>query len=207
MVSDPAIAIVDDDEGVRDSLHLLLMASGYRVESFASPLAFLASDAPERCACLVVDVRMPELTGLEVQERLLAAGRTLPIIVMTGHGDVPLAVSAMKAGAVDFIEKPFEEELLLASLRTALSRPRVAPVEQGPSPEMLAHLSALTPRELDVLRGLVDGKPNKIIAFDLSISPRTVEIHRARVMEKTRAESLSHLVRIALAAGIRPRGD
>lgn len=211
MASDPTIAIVDDDAAVRDSLRLLLLTSGYQVSAFASPLEFLASDAPEHCACLVVDVRMPELTGLEVQERLVAAGRTLPVIVMTGHGDVPLAVTAMKAGAVDFIEKPFEEDVLLAALRTALSRPRMTTAastvaDEGPSPEMQARVSALTPREAEVLQGLVDGKPNKIIAFDLSISPRTVEIHRARVMEKMRADSLSQLVRLALAAGIRPQG-
>lgn len=208
--SDPMIAVVDDDGAVRDSLRLLLLTSGYQVAAFSSPLDFLTSEAPERCACLVVDVRMPEMTGLEVQERLVAAGRGIPVIVMTGHGDVPLAVSAMKAGAVDFIEKPFEEEVLLTALHTALSRPRTAAVaatitEEGPSADMLDRLSALTPREQDVLQGLVDGKPNKIIAFDLSISPRTVEIHRARVMEKMRADSLSQLVRLALAAGIRPR--
>lgn len=210
MTPDPVIAVVDDDGAVRDSLRLLLLTSGYQVAAFSSPLDFLESDAPERCACLVVDVRMPEMTGLEVQERLVAAGRALPVIVMTGHGDVPLAVSAMKAGAVDFIEKPFDEDVLLTALRTALSRPgpaRAAAMvaEEGPSPDMLARLSALTPREQDVLQGLVDGKPNKIIAFDLSISPRTVEIHRARVMEKMRADSLSQLVRLALAAGIRPQ--
>ncbi|MDG3440643.1 response regulator transcription factor [Nitrospirillum amazonense] len=211
MTPEPIIAVLDDDAAVRDSLRLLLMASGYQVAVFSSPLEFLDSDAPARCACLVVDVRMPGLTGLEVQERLVAGGSTLPVIVMTGHGDVPLAVAAMKAGALDFIEKPFEEETLLTSLQAALSRPRAvadaSPPSTGtetPSPEALACLDALTPRELDVLQGLVDGKPNKIIAFDLSISPRTVEIHRARVMEKMRASSLSHLVRLALAAGIRP---
>ncbi|MBB6252447.1 response regulator transcription factor [Nitrospirillum iridis] len=214
MAFDPIIAVLDDDAAVRDSLRFLLLASGYQVEAFSSPLDFLSSDAPSRCACLVVDVRMPELTGLEVQERLVSAGVGLPVIVMTGHGDVPLAVAAMKAGAVDFIEKPFEEETLLSSIQAALSRPPAvanAPLpspaglaEGAPSPEMQALLDTLTARELDVLRGLVDGKPNKIIAFDLSISPRTVEIHRARVMEKMRASSLSHLVRLALAAGIRP---
>ncbi|TWB22793.1 LuxR family two component transcriptional regulator [Nitrospirillum amazonense] len=211
MTPESIIAVLDDDAAVRDSLRLLLMASGYQVAVFSSPLEFLDSDAPARCACLVVDVRMPGLSGLEVQERLVARGSTLPVIIMTGHGDVPLAVAAMKAGALDFIEKPFEEETLLASLQSALSRPRAmadadssSAGAETPSPEALACLDALTPRELDVLRGLVDGKPNKIIAFDLSISPRTVEIHRARVMEKMRAGSLSHLVRLALAAGIRP---
>ncbi|WP_044558605.1 response regulator transcription factor [Azospirillum sp. B4] len=217
MAADPIIAILDDDAAVRDSLRFLLLASGYQAMVFPSPLAFLESDAPTRCACLVADVRMPELTGLEVQERLVAAGYGLPVIIMTGHGDVPLAVAAMKAGAVDFIEKPFEEETLLASIQAALARPRAAaepapsgpaePVAEAPPAEVLACLEALTPREMEVLRGLIDGKPNKIIAFDLSISPRTVEIHRARVMEKMRAGSLSHLVRLALAAGIRPKAD
>lgn len=212
MRAEPIIAIVDDDEAVRDSLDVLLSTSGYQVAAFASAHAFLASDAPVRCGCLITDIRMPEMTGLELQERLLQAGHTLPVIVMTGHGDVPLAVKAMKAGAVDFIEKPFEEEALLASIATALqrSRPDAAastPVETVPEPrpEALARLALLTPRERDVLQGLVEGKPNKIIAHDLQISARTVEIHRARVMDKMQAPSLPHLVRMALAAGITPR--
>ena len=216
MDAEPLVAVVDDDDAVRDSVDILLSTSGFRVEAFASPVAFLESGAAARCACLLTDVRMPEMTGIEVQEHLAKAGHALPVIVMTGHGDVPLAVKAMKAGAVDFIEKPFEEETLLASIRAALARPRSAPAPEVPSPaaaaaeppaEVAARLALLTPRERDVLQGLVEGKPNKIIAFELSISARTVEIHRARVMDKMQAPSLPHLVRMALAAGVAPRGS
>ncbi|HYH20157.1 MAG TPA: response regulator FixJ [Azospirillum sp.] len=214
MPAEPTVFIVDDDDAVRDSLQVLLECAGFRVESFGSPSDFLASDAPCRPGCLLVDVRMPEMSGLEVQERLAEAGHALPVIVMTGHADVPLAVRAMKAGAVDFVEKPFDDEALIKGVRTALSRPRPAleapatpPLAaESPPPEALARLAALTPRERDVLQGLVDGQSNKVIAYELSISPRTVEIHRARVMEKMQANSLPHLVRMAVAAGVAPRG-
>jgi two-component system response regulator FixJ len=153
---------------------------------------------------------MPGMSGLEVQERLAQDGRRLPVIVMTGHADVPLAVRAMKAGAVDFIEKPFEERQLIDSVRTALGRIKLAPAMAAPAecpPEVSRHLTLLTPRERDVLQCLLEGKSNKIIAHELSISPRTVEIHRARVMEKMRADSLPLLVRMALAAGLAPRSS
>jgi len=216
MPAEPTVFIVDDDDAVRDSLQVLLECAGFRVESFGSPSAFLESDAPRRPGCLLVDVRMPEMSGLEVQERLAEAGHVLPVIVMTGHADVPLAVRAMKAGAVDFVEKPFDDEALIKGVRTALARPRAEPdlpaasappppAESAP-PEVLARLAALTPRERDVLQGLVGGQSNKVIAYELSISPRTVEIHRARVMEKMQANSLPHLVRMAVAAGVAPRG-
>lgn len=221
MSADPTVFIVDDDEAVRDSVAILLECSGFQVESFDSPVAFLESDAPSRPGCLLVDVRMPQMSGLDVQERLVREGRALPVIVMTGHADVPLAVRAMKAGAIDFVEKPFEEQALVTSVRAALARaaeagtaapaapatpaaPAAAP-EPSVSPEILARLASLTPRERDVLQWLVEGKSNKVIAFELSISPRTVEIHRARVMEKMRADSLPSLVRMALAAGVAPR--
>lgn len=223
MTADLTVFIVDDDDAIRDSLQVLLECAGFRAESFATPLAFLGSDAPSRPGCLLVDVRMPQMSGLDVQERLTRDGHAIPVVVMTGHGDVPLAVRAMKAGAVDFVEKPFEEEALLAAVRSALSRaaesrtapaapPATAPEQPAPPPaasappEVLARLSALTPRELDVLRWLVAGKSNKVIAFELSISPRTVEIHRARVMEKMQADSLPTLVRMAIAAGVVPGG-
>jgi len=225
MTADLTVFIVDDDDAIRDSLQVLLECAGFRAESFATPLAFLESDAPSRPGCLLVDVRMPQMSGLDVQERLARDGHAIPVVVMTGHGDVPLAVRAMKAGAVDFVEKPFEEEALLAAVRSALARaadsrtaqatpPAPAPAPDQPAPppavsappEVLARLSALTPRELDVLRWLVAGKSNKVIAFELSISPRTVEIHRARVMEKMQADSLPTLVRMAIAAGVVPGG-
>ncbi|MBP2296199.1 response regulator FixJ [Azospirillum rugosum] len=216
---DPTVFIVDDDEAVRDSVAILLECAGFRVESYDSPLAFLQSDAPSRRGCLLVDVRMPQMSGLDLQERLVQEGRALPVIVMTGHADVPLAVRAMKAGAIDFVEKPFEEQALVDSVRSALARagngaadPPAAPAATTPpppepavSPEIQARLDSLTPRERDVLQWLVEGKSNKVIAFELSISPRTVEIHRARVMEKMRADSLPSLVRMALSAGVGPR--
>ncbi|MFL7905272.1 response regulator transcription factor [Azospirillum argentinense] len=217
--SDMTVFVLDDDEAVRDSVVILLECEGFRVESFASPLAFLESDAPSRPGCLLVDVRMPQMSGLDVQERLVQEGRGLPVIVMTGHADVPLAVRAMKAGAIDFVEKPFDEQALIGSVKAALARavpptapqaaqaPAPAPAAPAVSPEVLERLSSLTPRERDVLQWLVEGKSNKVIAFELSISPRTVEIHRARVMEKMRADSLPSLVRMALAAGITPKGE
>ena len=221
MTADLTVFIVDDDDAIRDSLQVLLECAGFQAESFATPLAFLESDAPSRPGCLLVDVRMPQMSGLDVQERLARDGHAIPVVVMTGHGDVPLAVRAMKAGAVDFVEKPFEEEALLVAVRSALARaadsrtaqdppPAPTPEQLAPPPaappEVLARLSALTPRELDVLRWLVAGKSNKVIAFELSISPRTVEIHRARVMEKMQADSLPTLVRMAIAAGVVPGG-
>lgn len=204
MTAEPTVFVVDDDEAVRDSLDMLLAASGFTVETFASPKAFLASGAPRRPGCLIVDIRMPEMSGLEVQEHLNGAGHALPVVVITGHGDVPLAVRAMKAGAVDFVEKPFEEETILSAVRNALESMRPRGTRSCP-PELLSKLAVLTPRERDVLEGLVAGRPNKVIAHDLSISPRTVEIHRARVMEKMQADSLPHLVRMALEAGVVPK--
>ena len=225
MTAGLTVFIVDDDDAIRDSLEVLLDCAGFRAESFSTPLAFLESGAPSRPGCLLVDVRMPQMSGLDVQERLTRGGHAMPVVVMTGHGDVPLAVRAMKAGAVDFVEKPFEEEALLAAVRSALAlarsaesrtadaappaavpeRPASPPALSAP-PEVLSRLSTLTPRELDVLRWLVAGKSNKVIAFELSISPRTVEIHRARVMEKMQADSLPTLVRMAIAAGVVPGG-
>ncbi|MDR6772208.1 response regulator [Azospirillum sp. BE72] len=221
--SDLTVFILDDDDAIRDSLEVLLECAGFRVESFSTPLGFLESGAPSRPGCLLVDVRMPQMSGLDVQERLTRGGHSMPVVVMTGHGDVPLAVRAMKAGAVDFVEKPFEEEALLIAVRSALALARAADsrtadaappaaVSEQPAsppaapPEILDRLAVLTPRELDVLRWLVAGKSNKVIAFELSISPRTVEIHRARVMEKMRADSLPTLVRMAIAAGVVPGG-
>ncbi len=201
MTKDAIIYIVDDDEAVRDSLALLLEAAGYRPEPHASGLALLARDRLASPSCLILDVRMPDIDGLELQERLLARHPALPIIVMTGHGDVPIAVRAMKQGAFDFLEKPFPSEVLLQSLELALQRTRERHGSQQ-GEEIRAHLAELTPREREVLHALVAGHPNKVIAHQLGISPRTVEIHRARVMDKMAARSLSHLVRMALAIGI-----
>jgi two-component system response regulator FixJ len=195
----PTVYIVDDDPDVRDSLRLLLAASDFTVETYDSAITFLAqAHAPN--ACLVTDVRMPGMDGLALQEELARRKDSLPVIVMTGHGDVPLAVKAMRAGAIDFLEKPFEEDALVTSVRRALERRSVSLSRNSAAQAALEQLSHLTERERQVLDLLVMGKPNKVIAFELDISPRTVEIHRARVMEKTGARSLADLVRVALAA-------
>ncbi len=196
---DRLVFIVDDDDAVRDSLELLLESAGHPVQAFEAAPVALESCRVQLPACIVTDIRMPEMDGLEFQERLVAAGIHVPVIVMTGHADVPRAVRAMKAGAVDFIEKPFGDEVILASIASALKqKPRVADAT------LVARLDSLTPREREVLDLLVVGHPNKVIAHRLDISPRTVEIHRAHVMEKMKARSLPELVRTAMQAGVVP---
>ncbi|HTQ15508.1 MAG TPA: response regulator [Rhizomicrobium sp.] len=194
------VCVVDDDESVRLSLRALLEASAYTVNDFDSALRFLASDALGRCDCLVVDVRMPEMNGLALQEELNRRGRVFPVIVITGHGDVPLAVRAMKAGALDFIEKPFDGEVMLASVGRALEVSRATRDEAAEARAAKDLLDLLTPRERNVLEQLVAGRSNKVAAYELGISPRTVEIHRARIMDKFNVRSLSEVVRIALTA-------
>jgi len=199
----PCVYIVDDDEAVRDSLSFLLESKGYVIKSFSSALDFLAAAPALPIGCLIVDIRMPEIDGLELQERLKAGGLDFPMIVITGHADVPLAVRAMKAGAIDFIQKPFTSETILDGLAEALSR---SPNERDPAAAAAAEkLARLSRREREVLADLLGGLPNKSIAYDLEISPRTVEIYRARVMSKMEARSLSELIRIALAAGMQQR--
>jgi two-component system response regulator FixJ len=198
----PTVFIVDDDEAVRDSLQVLLETEGYRTATFGSALAFLETNPAERRGCLLADVRMPDMTGLELQQRLVDRGVALPVIIVTGHADVPMAVKAMKAGAVDFIEKPFADTAILDAVRRAMAALGRAEGDRDLAAAATARLATLTARERQVLERLVIGQPNKIIAFELDISPRTVEIHRARVMEKMEAQSLSHLVRLALAAKI-----
>ena len=200
---EPIVFVVDDDDAVRDSLSLLLETSGHRVRAFASAQNLLDALTPEARGCIIADVRMPRMDGLELQERLAARRIGLPVIIMTGHGDVPIAVRAMKAGAVDFIEKPFAEEPLLETVRLALVQSERDRRRSG-EPSAEERLAQLTTREREVLEAMVAGHPNKVIAHLLQISPRTVEIHRARVMEKTGARSLSHLVRLALQAGVVP---
>jgi two-component system response regulator FixJ len=204
MPGDRRVYIVDDDEAVRDSLAVLLESKAYTVKGFASALEFLAAAPSLPVGCLIVDIRMPVMDGLELQECLNTGGLEFPMIVITGHGDVLLAVRAMKAGAVDFIEKPFASEAILDSLAAAFTR-LTAPGE-GDAPRIAAQakLALLSPREREVLQGLLAGLPNKSIAYDLAISPRTVEIHRARVMDKMAARSVSELIRVALAAGLKP---
>lgn len=201
------VFIVDDDEAVRDSLGALVESAGFSTESFESGIAFLKQIAPGQTGCVLLDVQMPDLGGLEIQARLAASHAGLRVIIVTGHGDVPLAVKAMKAGAFDFIEKPFDDESLIDCVRRALAEvERSADRNRGgeTAASGLDGLGQLTPRERDVLHQLIIGNPNKVIAYELGISPRTVEVHRARVMEKMQARNLSHLVRMALAAGIDP---
>lgn len=203
MLAKRCVYIVDDDEAVRDSLSVLLESKFFAVTSFASAVEFLAAAASLRAGCLIVDIRMPEMDGLELQQHLIDRSIDFPLIVITGHGDVPLAVQAMKAGAIDFIEKPFASDAILHSIEMGLSRLTI-PDEDPTKVAAAAKLALLSPRELQVLEGLLAGLPNKSIAYDLEISPRTVEIHRARVMDKMGARSLSELIRLALAAGLRP---
>jgi two-component system, LuxR family, response regulator FixJ len=198
------VYIVDDDDAVRQSLAVLLTAQPYAVSSFASPEEFLTAASSLPPGCLIADMRMPGMTGLDLLQRLNDQALVFPTIIITGHGDVPLAVRAMKEGAVDFIEKPYAVEVILGGIEIALAR--IA----EPSPDLPAataaatRLALLTSREREVLDGLVAGLPNKSIAYDLGISPRTVEVHRARVMQKLQAKSLSEVIRLALAA-IGPR--
>ena len=199
--SDPIVYVVDDDEAIRRSLSFLLKTSGFAVQLFEGGLPFLKEAGHLAPGCVLLDVRMPDMDGLEVQRALRGRGVMLPVIIMTGHGDVDMAVQAMKAGASDFIEKPFEKAALLACIAAA-QRQSVA--ERGLSAramEAQARLNVLTDRERDVLNGLVDGLPNKTIAYDLGISPRTVEIHRANLMQKLEVRSLAEALRIAFHAG------
>jgi two-component system response regulator FixJ len=196
------VYIIDDDEAVRDSLAVQLQASGYDVESFASALSFLAAAATLPPGCVISDVQMPDMDGLELQKRLTEMNLDFPVVIVTGHGDVALAVRAMKAGAVDFIEKPFDEKSILDSVALAQSRFAAQRASAAAEASARERLGTLTPREREVFDEIVRGKQNKMIAFELDISPRTVEVHRARVLEKLEARSLSELVRLALAAGV-----
>ena len=200
MPADQVVHVIDDDVDVRESLAFLLGTAGLTVRVHESAVAFLAALPAAEDGCIVTDVRMPDIDGLELQRRLRAQGNSMPVVVMTGHGDVALAVETMKAGAVDFIEKPFDDEVLLAAIRTALSQRNSARERGSQLDEIRARMKLLSERERQVLDGLVAGKPNKIIAYDLGISARTVEIYRANVMTKMQADSLSHLVRMALLA-------
>jgi two-component system, LuxR family, response regulator FixJ len=202
MTRTPTIFIVDDDDAIRDSLRLLLESVGLtRIVAYGSGRSFLDNASPQPGDCLVLDVCMPDIDGLELQAELSRRDVSLPIIVMTAHGDVPIAVRAMKAGAVDFIEKPFSDDVLIESVRRALVMAASFDRESVERAAVRERLERLTVREREVFEGLVAGRPNKVIAHDLGISPRTVEIHRARVMDKMEARSLSALVRMAMATG------
>ena len=202
MNAEPIIYVVDDHPAVCESLQALLGTAGYHAVAFSCAADFLAALNPDRHGCLLLDLRLPDMNGIEVQKRLVELGARLKTVMISGHGDVALAVKAMKAGAIDFIEKPCSDDTILDAVREALRDiDRLQAVEETRR-ETTRRIRQLTPREMDVLKALVSGQPNKQIAHHLDISPRTVEIHRARVMSKMSAPSLSHLVRMAMSVGI-----
>jgi len=196
------IHLVDDEEAIRKSAGFMLRTSGYAVQPWASGVAFLKEARNVDPGCVLLDVRMPEMDGLQVQQEMALRGIVMPVIVFTGHGDISTAVQAMKAGAVDFIEKPFEKAVLLHAIEQAFARMEAQDTAHERGTEARTRIAGLTPREQDVLQGLVQGYPNKTIAYDLGISPRTVEVHRANLMNKLGVRSLSDALRIAFAAGL-----
>jgi two-component system response regulator FixJ len=200
------VHVIDDDEASRQSLAFLLESAQIGVRTYASATMFLDLVTGMSASCIVTDVRMPGMSGIDLLRRLKELGIEVPVIVITGHGDVPLAVEAMKIGAADFLEKPFDDEVLLASVRSALRQRDGEKKRHSERSEIDTRLAALSNRERDVLTGLVAGRANKQIAYDLGISPRTVEIYRANLMNKMHAGSLSELVRMALIAGILESG-
>lgn len=196
------IHIIDDEAAIRRSAGFMLKTSGYAVETWESGTAFLKEVRHVEHGCILLDVRMPEMDGLTVQQELAERGVTMPIVIMTGHGDISIAVQAMKGGAVDFLEKPFEKAALIRSIEDAFARIASAQSAAARASEAEVILGALTTREREVLEGLAKGLPNKSIAYDLDISPRTVEVHRANLMAKLGVRSLSDALRLAFAAGL-----
>lgn len=191
----PKVYVVDDDPAMRDSLRWLLESVDFSVQVFDSATAFLDGYGGERPACLVLDVRMPGMSGLDLQDELVRRGVTIPMIMISAHGDVPVAVRALKSGAIDFIEKPFSDQLLLDRVRQALQRDERAAQADEVKSKIKDRLDSLTPREREVLEMVVEGSPNRAIAANLDLSQKTIEIHRARVMTKMEAGSLAELVR------------
>jgi two-component system response regulator FixJ len=200
MPADKLVHVVDDDDSVRRSAAFMLKHAGYRVEAYVSGVEFLKNAKDAERGCVLLDVRMPEMDGLQVQQEMALRGIDMPVVILTGHGDVGVAVKAMRAGAINFIEKPYEKETLLRAIEEAYSRLDRKHDRAMKASEAKVRLASLTGRERDVLNGLVAGFPNKTIAYDLGISPRTVEIYRANMMEKLRAHSLSDALRIAFIA-------
>ena len=207
MQPDAIIYVIDDDEAVRQSLEFLLKTAGLTVRGFDNAKSFLDLLPQIRSGCIITDVRMPGITGIDLLRRVKELGVDIPVIVITGHGDISLAVEAMKIGAVDFLEKPFDDDALLAAVRSSLTRNADTAQRNAELSQINDRLAALSNRERQVLDGLVAGKANKVIAFDLGISPRTVEIYRANLMTKMAANSLSDLVRMAMTAGILEEPD
>jgi two-component system response regulator FixJ len=197
----PVVYIVDDDDGMRRALTVLITTIGYQPVAFAKPSEFLAKYDPGQPSCLVLDVRMPEMSGLEVQQHLNKAGSMLPIILVSGHGDIPMAVQAMKDGAFDFLQKPFRDQELIDRINGALKQDAQSRESVDRLADLKSREESLTPREREVLALVVDGKANKVIAIDLGLSERTVEIHRANCMEKMGARSVAHLVKMHLMLG------
>jgi two-component system response regulator FixJ len=202
MQPEPAVFVIDDDDAVRESIAFLLKTAGISTRVFESAKAFLEVLPETNSGCIITDVRMPDISGIDLLRAVHERKPDLPVIVITGHGDVPLAVEAMKLGAKDFLEKPFDDDLLIASVRAALSQEADSARRNAEIAEINDKLNGLSNRERQVLEGLVAGKANKVIAFDLGISPRTVEIYRANLMTKMAANSLSDLVRMAMMSGI-----
>ena len=199
-----AVCVIDDDDAVRDSIKALLDSVGYVVKTFPDALSFLESYEPEQVRCALLDVRMPVIDGIELLKRLAVFELLPPIVIITGHGDVEMAVKAMKIGAFDFIEKPFEPDALIERVGAAVRWGEDQSAERYKVDEAKDCFATLTPRETDVVKHLLAGQSNKAIAKQLSLSPRTVEVHRAHIMEKTKTKSFSHLVRLAVLAGVDP---
>jgi len=199
MKEQPAtVFVIDDDEAVRDSLRLLLKSMGLPVRACAAAQEFLPGYNPHHPGCLVLDIRMPGMSGLELQQQLNIRGATIPVIFITGHGDIPMAVEAMQHGAFDFLQKPFRDQDLIDRVQRALERDAAIRAQLQSTDRVREHMAALTPREREVLELVTAGKPNKVMAGDLGVSQRTIEIHRARVMEKMQAHSLAQLVRMMM---------
>jgi two-component system response regulator FixJ len=201
-MSERRVYLIDDDAAMRDSLAFLLSTQDIEVQTFESAVSFLDIVATLERGCIITDMRMPEMTGLQLVRKVQERGITAPIILITGHGDVPLAVEAMKAGVTDFIEKPFSDDVILSAVRAACARAESRGQAEAAKAEAIERIESLTPREREVMEGLVAGRANKIIADDLGISARTVEIYRANVMTKMKAQSLSDLVRSAITSGL-----
>ena len=194
----PIVFVVDDDEAVRSALRLLLKSVGLAVVAFATAQEFLSTYSPSQPGCLVLDVRMPEMNGLELQQQLNIRGAVLPVIFISGHGDIPMAVEAIQQGAFDFLQKPFRDQDLIDRIQRALGKDQTSRAELKERALIRERIATLTPRESEVLKLVTSGKPNKVMAGDLGLSQRTIEIHRSRVMEKMAASSVAQLVRMVL---------